>query len=456
VEFTVLLDAPAEAESTIQIAKLGDFKDARYGEFSITADEVSKWKQNLDLLPGKEALIDFDHLSDKPSPHRRTEAAGWIKDVFLDGDAAMAKVEWSTAGEAAIREKRFKFFSPSYGKHRDEGGREFDDVLSGGALSNKPFLNMATVQLASDDRIKEALFDDPAAALFQLALDGALGDDVKTLASTDKAMRKKAVKDGNALPDESYPIPDLAHLKSAIILAESGHGDVAAAKKLIVRRAQELGATELLPAGWGGSDSRRTMELNADILAAFGITDGDAQKKILDLAGDEKTEEKTLVDAIEAAKPKPEPAKPEPTKTLEQLAADDGKTVLDQEDVRKLKLDAASGRKALEQLDEERFTSGFNKALDKGKAVAAQKENYEAFYALDKEGTLKMLEDAPVIVNTKPRGKNLTTEDLDVPDGVHPASYQLDLDVRKYMAEKEWGEDKYLEALDIVSTGARA
>ena len=55
------------------------------------------------------------------------------------------------------------------------------------------------------------------------------------------AERKKHAADGNALPDGSYPIPDKDALRRAAILARSGHGDVKAAKRLIARRAKELG-----------------------------------------------------------------------------------------------------------------------------------------------------------------------------------------------------------------------
>jgi hypothetical protein len=55
------------------------------------------------------------------------------------------------------------------------------------------------------------------------------------------AEREKHAKAGNALPDGSYPIPDKDALRRAAILARSGHGNVAAAKKLIAKRAKELG-----------------------------------------------------------------------------------------------------------------------------------------------------------------------------------------------------------------------
>lgn len=55
------------------------------------------------------------------------------------------------------------------------------------------------------------------------------------------ADRRKLAEQGNALSDGSYPIADEHDLHSAAILARSGHGDVEGAKRLIARRAKELG-----------------------------------------------------------------------------------------------------------------------------------------------------------------------------------------------------------------------
>jgi hypothetical protein len=54
--------------------------------------------------------------------------------------------------------------------------------------------------------------------------------------------RKKLAAQGKALPNESYPIEDTEDLKNAATLARSGHGDVSAARRLISRRAKQLGA----------------------------------------------------------------------------------------------------------------------------------------------------------------------------------------------------------------------
>lgn len=58
--------------------------------------------------------------------------------------------------------------------------------------------------------------------------------------------RRKLAGSGNALPDGSYPISDTEDLKNAAILAQSGHGDVSGAKRLIARRAKELGVSNPL------------------------------------------------------------------------------------------------------------------------------------------------------------------------------------------------------------------
>jgi hypothetical protein len=60
------------------------------------------------------------------------------------------------------------------------------------------------------------------------------------------AERKRLAAAGHALPDGSYPVENEEDLHNAAILARSGHGDVAAAKRLIAKRAKELGVANPL------------------------------------------------------------------------------------------------------------------------------------------------------------------------------------------------------------------
>lgn len=160
--FSVLLDAPGEPTGALQLAALGDFQDGRYGDFAITADDVQEWASNLAHLPGQRALIDLDHKADR-SP-RDSEAAGWITGVRLEDGVPKADVEWTPKGEAAIREKRYLFFSPTYGDFKDETGTIHANTLVGGALTNKPFLtSMPMLTLASEEALQQAVDQDEAA-----------------------------------------------------------------------------------------------------------------------------------------------------------------------------------------------------------------------------------------------------------------------------------------------------
>lgn len=55
--------------------------------------------------------------------------------------------------------------------------------------------------------------------------------------------RRSLAAQGKALPNNSYPIEDKEDLGNAATLARSGHGDVGAAKRLIARRAKQLGVS---------------------------------------------------------------------------------------------------------------------------------------------------------------------------------------------------------------------
>lgn len=494
MDFTVLLDSPREATNELQIAKLGSFKDGRYGDFAITEGDVQEWARNLSKLPGGKALIDFDHLSDRPGPHRRTEAAGWITGVKLAQGIPKATVEWTPAGKSAIEEGRYRFFSPAYGAHRDEEGTVHKNVLSGGALTNKPFLgSMPQITLASAENVAALVAEDPINALYLLDADGDVDSKVTQAIATAKAAIAKAITlqkgDGdqattmkglltvetalqrldteqakgtldsatelrlldvtaaerdtakassNSLPDGSYPINNAKQLKAAATLAASKHGDWKAAQTLIQRRAKELGVTLNTLDGFAGKqlDSRPAMELSADILATLGIDDEAEQKKILDLASEDNPDEKQVLAAITAAKPEPSTE----TKTLEQQASDAGKIVLSADDFKSLKDGAKDGVTAKKLLDTQTFDMAFKKALDDGKAVASDREFYEE---LPLETAVKRLAAAPKVLNTKPIGRDLSEEviaDLDISD-----AQRLDLEAQKLMEADD--DLDYIKAL---------
>jgi hypothetical protein len=84
----------------------------------------------------------------------------------------------------------------------------------------------------------------------------------------DTATRRRLAADGKALPNLSYPIETAGDLGNAAHLARTGHGDVAAARRLIARRARELGVANPLDEG----DSEKVTKSGSEREAEFGLT----------------------------------------------------------------------------------------------------------------------------------------------------------------------------------------
>jgi phage I-like protein len=146
-----------KATSEVQIAKTGIFKDPRYGTFAITLKDFSKWIANFNSLSktdGREGIpVDVDH-----SPEKRgdTEAAGWITSIGVRGNELWAQVEWNTLGQDLVKDRRYVYLSPSYVQdYKDETGKSHGTTLIGVALTNRPFLTMATVSLSKSNFAEE-------------------------------------------------------------------------------------------------------------------------------------------------------------------------------------------------------------------------------------------------------------------------------------------------------------
>lgn len=158
-ELLVINDMPDETflsgdkrVSRIQIAKTGSFADPRYGKFAITSKDLTKWIANFEVLNksnGRIGLpVDVDH---GPEREGNTEAAGWLTQLTssANGTELWATVEWTDLGIELVKSRRYAYISPSYvANYKDETGKEFGTALLGVALTNRPFLSMATVSLS--------------------------------------------------------------------------------------------------------------------------------------------------------------------------------------------------------------------------------------------------------------------------------------------------------------------
>ena len=102
---------------------------------SIVADfEKEAAKENFAGL-----LVDPDHHSHDED--KSTEAMGWLMNVEVRDGELWGQHDWSDTGEAAVRGKRFKFFSTEYDEADLEdlgNGRVRPLRLAGLALTNRP------------------------------------------------------------------------------------------------------------------------------------------------------------------------------------------------------------------------------------------------------------------------------------------------------------------------------
>ena len=90
------------------------------------------------------------------------------------------------------------------------------------------------------------------------------------------AERRTLASAGHALPDGSYPIANASDLHNAAHLASTGHGNAEAAKKLIARRAKELGVSNPLS---DNSDSEKENLSVTDAVTAEVVKTDDVIKE---------------------------------------------------------------------------------------------------------------------------------------------------------------------------------
>jgi hypothetical protein len=139
-------DANSTLPDRIELVRAGSWPaESNKGMLWITPSDLLEMKANFDAnigTPGKsgQLAIDFKHED-------YAEAGCWIHAMQVDGDVLYGtKLEWTTAGAAAIQGKMYKMFSPSFypaclGEWCDpeDWSVSAKNVIVGGAFTNIPF-----------------------------------------------------------------------------------------------------------------------------------------------------------------------------------------------------------------------------------------------------------------------------------------------------------------------------
>lgn len=151
-------DGSVQLPTRIEVMRAGTWPDSVKGNLVISTADLQEMKQNFDQgkaqpFPGFGVPIDFSH-------EEWSQAAGWIKGLVVEGDVLYADpVEWSKAGEDALRGGLYKCFSPAF--YPSCLGDWYDpedftntarNVLEGGGLTNMPFFKDLHPIMASNSK----------------------------------------------------------------------------------------------------------------------------------------------------------------------------------------------------------------------------------------------------------------------------------------------------------------
>jgi phage I-like protein len=195
----VVLSEGETPSSWIHAMTKGKYDHPVYGEIDFSDERLNRFAESVvkkvrDIEPD----IDYDHKA------KVGDAAGWVKNAEVRDDGLYLFVEWTGEAVQKIKSKAYKYFSPEFLDEwtHPKTSTVFQDVLAGGAITNRPFLkdlsplNLSEM-LADEDPEEEGNEMDPKKFTELLGLpEGASEDDILAKA---KEFKEKA---------EAAPVPD--------------------------------------------------------------------------------------------------------------------------------------------------------------------------------------------------------------------------------------------------------
>lgn len=129
----------SEGDTTKWIHALspGEYDHPLKGKLKFTAERIQRFADNVkNKVRGIDPDIDYDHKE------KVNDAAGWVKDAEARPDGLWLLVEFTKTGFQKIIDKEYRYFSSDYSDvwTDPKTGQEYQDVLNGGGLTNRPFL----------------------------------------------------------------------------------------------------------------------------------------------------------------------------------------------------------------------------------------------------------------------------------------------------------------------------
>jgi phage I-like protein len=134
---TIKLDESGVPTSTFQAYPHGEYAHPIYGKLTMNSEKAARMAEGVNKkIRGQDLDIDYDHKQ------YHGGAAGWVKAAESRPDGLWLTVEWTPDASKAIKNREYRYFSPEFAsewKH-PKTGEKHQDVLFGGAITNRPFL----------------------------------------------------------------------------------------------------------------------------------------------------------------------------------------------------------------------------------------------------------------------------------------------------------------------------
>ncbi|EDP5900210.1 hypothetical protein FWA25_08425, partial [Campylobacter jejuni] len=94
----------------LKVAIVGEWKGHHNGSFKVCKEDLQSM---MDYFKNKkiDLVIDYEHQSLK---NEKAPAAGWIKDLYIENDALMAKAEFNEEAKKYIANKQYRYLSPVF------------------------------------------------------------------------------------------------------------------------------------------------------------------------------------------------------------------------------------------------------------------------------------------------------------------------------------------------------
>jgi hypothetical protein len=144
---TAVVDVPAldgGNEVWIEVLPARTFFTPQYGPVEVTKNKLLRFIKNFnDRVRGQDIATDYDHGADRS---KGNQASGWFKELTLKPSSSdptlpslFARVELTDDAAREVKAKKYRYFSLEWlDEWMNNDGAKYEDVIIGGALTNRP------------------------------------------------------------------------------------------------------------------------------------------------------------------------------------------------------------------------------------------------------------------------------------------------------------------------------